>query len=221
MSGHDFEGTTRTSYDAIAADYAEHLRDELARQPWERTVLRVFAELVEASGARTVADIGCGTGRVTAYLRDLGLDVFGVDLSPGMLATARRDHPPVRFAAGSMLALGLADRSLGGVLAYYSTIHVPDDRLPAALAEFARVLLPGGFLLLAFQVGDEPLHLTEAFGHPVALHFHRRRPERVAELLAAAGLPVRSTVVREPEEGERTAQAYLLARRPTDPRSSR
>jgi SAM-dependent methyltransferase len=132
-----------------------------------------------------------------------------------MLAQARRAHPGVRFEVGSMLALDLADGSVAGLSAVYSTIHVPDDHLPDVFAEFARVLAPGGHLLAAFQVGDEPQHYAEAFGHRVALTFHRRRPDRVAALLADAGLPARTLMLREPEEGERTAHAYLVARKPT------
>ena len=214
MTEPDFVQTTRASYDAVADEYAEYVRDELRANPWERAVLGVFAELVLADGAGPVADVGCGTGRVTAHLRGLGLDVIGIDLSPGMLAVARGAHPDVRFEVGSMLALDLPDGVLAGVVAYYSMIHVPDDRLPAVLAEFCRVLAPGGYLLLAFQVGDEPLHLAEVFGHAVALKFHRRRPERMAELLDLAGFVVRSRLVREPAAGERTAQAYLVARKP-------
>jgi SAM-dependent methyltransferase len=210
----DFVQSTRASYDAVADEYAAYVRDELMAQPWERAVLSVFAELVRADGAGPVADVGCGEGRVTAHLRGLGLDVFGIDLSPGMLAVARRAHPDVRFDVGSMLALDLPDGVLAGAVAYYSTPHVPDDRLPAVLAEFCRVLAPGGYLLLAFQVGDEPLRLAEAFGRPVVLEFHRRRPERMAALLDLAGFIVRSQLVREPDAGERTAQAYLVAQKP-------
>jgi 2-polyprenyl-3-methyl-5-hydroxy-6-metoxy-1,4-benzoquinol methylase len=47
-------------------------------------------------------DVGCGTGRITAHLRQLGVDVFGIDLSPGMIEVARRDHPGLRFDLGSM-----------------------------------------------------------------------------------------------------------------------
>lgn len=77
-----------------------------------------------------------------------------------------------------------------------------------------RGLAPGGDLRLAFQVGDEPLHLADVLGHAVALEFHRRRPERMAELLDLAGFVVRSRLVREPDAGERTAQGYLVARTP-------
>ncbi len=214
MAEPDFERSTRESYDAVADAYHDYVRDELARNPWERAVLAVFAELVRAGPPRPVADVGCGTGRLTAHLRGLGLDVFGVDLSPGMLAVARRAYPDLRFEVGSMLALDVPDRSLGGLLAHYSTPHVPDERLGEVFAEFARVLAPGGHLLLAFQVGTAPRLLREAFGRPVTLDFHRRAPERVASLLEACGLPVRAHLHREPEEGERTPHAYLVARRP-------
>ncbi|MEY9965231.1 ubiquinone/menaquinone biosynthesis C-methylase UbiE [Streptacidiphilus sp. MAP12-16] len=161
-------------------------------------MLAGFAELVQAAGAGPVADIGCGTGRVTAHLNTLGLRVFGVDLSPQMIAVAREAHPGLRFDVGSMLALDLPDAAVDGIVAWYSTIHIPQERLPDVFAEFHRVLAPGGQLQLAFQVGDEPLHLTEALGHAVSLDFHRRQPADVAELLSRAGLPVRARLLREP-----------------------
>ena len=213
-----FLRATRASYDAVAAGYSGHFRDELAARPLDRAMLAGFAELVRTAGAGPVADIGCGTGRVTAHLNDLGLSVFGVDLSPQMVAVARRSHPGLRFDVGSMLALDLPDGALGGVMAWYSIIHIPQERLLGVFAEFCRVLAPGGFVLLAFQVGDEPLHLTEALGHAISLDFHRRQPGRVAGLLGQAGLVVSAQLLREPDEDgnftERTQQAFLLARKP-------
>jgi SAM-dependent methyltransferase len=217
MTEPDFLRDTRASYSAVAEGYAERFRDELAAKPLDRAMLGAFAEQVLARGG-PVADIGCGTGRVTAYLDGLGLPVSGIDLSPGMIEVARRVHPGLRFEVGSMLALDLPDGALGGVLAWYSVIHVPDERLPEAFAEFARVLAPGGLLLVGFQAGDSTLHLTEALGQPVTLDFRRRRPERVAELLTGAGLEVRARLVREPDDDgdfpEREPQACLLARKP-------
>jgi ubiquinone/menaquinone biosynthesis C-methylase UbiE len=209
-----FLTSTRVSYDTVATDVAELWKDELAGQPLDRAVLATFAELVLTAGGGPVADIGCGTGRVTGHLHGLGVDVFGIDLSPGMLAIARRDHPGLRFEVGSMTALDVPDATLAGLMAYYSTIHIPDELLPHVFAEFSRVLAPGGHALLAFQVGDEPLRMSEAFGHEIALEFHRRRPEHVAALLGDAGLPVHAQAIREAGPTERTPHAYLLARKP-------
>ncbi|TMR08605.1 class I SAM-dependent methyltransferase [Nonomuraea turkmeniaca] len=211
----DFLRTTRSSYDAMAAEYADFFRDVLAGMPLDRAMFAAFAELVQGSGP--VVDVGSGPGRVTALLHELGLDVFGVDLSPAMVTLARRTFPGLRFEEGSMLALDLPDGKLGGLVAYYSIIHVPLERLPDVFAEFHRVLAPGGHVLVAFQVGDEPLHLTDGFGHPILLDFHRRQPDQIAGLLGVAGFVVDARLLREPKPGTResTPQAILLARKPT------
>ncbi|MGN9846219.1 class I SAM-dependent methyltransferase [Nonomuraea sp. H19] len=60
-------------------------------------MLAAFAEFVRAGGAGRVAELGCGTGRVAAHLRDLELDVLGVDLSPVMIDLDRQAHPDLRF----------------------------------------------------------------------------------------------------------------------------
>jgi SAM-dependent methyltransferase len=214
MTDSDFLTTTRTFYDAIAEDYADLFRDELAGRPLERALLGVFAELVDGDGP--VADLGCGPGRTTARLASLGLSVFGLDLSESMLAIARRENPGLRFEQGSMLELDLADGALAGALSFYSSIHTPVDRLPDLFAEFHRVLAAGAPLLVAFQAGDEHRHHDRPFGHPVSLTFQRRRPELMADLLTAAGFTLVSRTVREPDPAldETSPQAFLIARKP-------
>lgn len=203
---------TRAGYDLIAVPYREHFRDETT--VIDRAVLGAFAELVGPGAG--VLEVGSGPGLVTAHLHDLGVRVRGLDLSPGMVDLARREHPAIDFAVGDMAELDVADAALDGLVAWYSIIHVPPPELPAVLAEFHRVLRPGGHLLLAFQVGDDVRHLDEAFGHRVALDFRRLQPDDVADLLAAAGFDVTARVVRAPDPASRAApvpQASVLARR--------
>ncbi|PWI17411.1 SAM-dependent methyltransferase [Streptomyces sp. Act143] len=208
----DFLTRTRVFYDTVAEDYAERFRDPFAGAPVDRAMFAVFAELVGPGGA--VADLGCGPGRATAHLRSLGLDVFGLDLSAGMLAIARRENPDLLFVQGSMLDLDVADGALAGAVSWYSSIHTPVEELPALFSEFRRVLKPGGHLLVGFQVGDEPKRHDKPFGHDVILDFQRRQPEFVGGLLEAAGFEVLSRTVRAPQEQEPTPQACLIARRP-------
>ncbi|MBB5960556.1 SAM-dependent methyltransferase [Saccharothrix tamanrassetensis] len=207
--------TTRTAYDTVAVDYEALLRDDLAGNTMDRAMLGAFAELTAGSGP--VADIGCGPGRITTHLAGLGLDVFGIDLSPAMVAVARARYPELRFEVGSMTDLDLPDGGLGGVVAWYSVIHIPPDLRPEVFVGFHRVLAPGGHLLMAFQAGDERRDHTEAYGHEITLTGYRLPPDGIASLLVETGFEVRATLIRAPEPlREKAPQAYLLARKPVD-----
>jgi SAM-dependent methyltransferase len=211
----DFLRATRESYDLLAEHVADAWRDELAVKPFDRALLSVFAELVRTERAGgPVTEIGCGAGRITAFLHAAGLDAEGIDLSPGMLAAARRDYPGLRFTEGDMLRLDLPDESRAGIVAWYSIIHLPRELVPEALDGFARTLVPGGYLQLAFQVGGDDPRRTEGYGHAIDLRSHRHQPEAIAKQLAAAGLPVQATLVREAVREEKTPQAFILARKP-------
>jgi SAM-dependent methyltransferase len=208
VRGVDSLDETRRSYDAVAGTYAELFGDELAGKPLDRALLAAFAETVSGP----VADLGCGPGHVTAHLHGLGCAASGVDLSPEMVAVARRAYPALSFSVGDMTQLDITSGSLGGIVAFYSIIHLPPDRLPAALAEFARVLAPDGQILLAFQTGaGEVRHQTDWHGHAVALDHYRRSPADITSHLAAAGLHVHATLTRDPLPAELTQRCYLVA----------
>ncbi|MGI5218273.1 class I SAM-dependent methyltransferase [Nocardia sp. CA-290969] len=158
--------------------------DMLDALPLERALLAAFAELVRANSGGPVADIGCGPGQVTAHLHALGSSVFGIDLCSAMVALARQAYPDLRFEQGSMTALDLPDAGLGGILAFYSTIHIQPEQLPLVFAEFERVLAPGGYLLLEFFAGADSQ--PQEFDHKV-VPAYRWSPDSLAELLASAG----------------------------------
>ena len=206
--------TVQTSYDRVAEEYAAHFFAELASKPLDRALLDCLAEQVRELGP--IVDIGCGPGQIARYLHDRGVAALGIDLSPQMVALARRLSPDIPFQRGTMLALDAQDGSWGGITAFYSIIHVPPDDVPRALAEFHRVLRPGGLLLLAFHVGQERLHLDEWWGQAVALDFQFYELEALARHLETAGFVVEARLLRRPHTPiEHPSQrGYLLARKP-------
>src|SRR4051794_30087863 len=215
MVDHPALSTTREAYDAAAETYARLFRDSLRDSPLDRAILAAFAEVAGAVADGRVADLGCGPGHITAHLGDLGLAAFGVDASPTMIELARRAYPGIRFEAGSMAALDIADGTLGGVLSRWSIIHTPPAEVPPILAEFHRVLAPGGHLLIGFSATDDPAHPTQVFDHTVAPAY-RWWPDHLAALLSDSGLTEVARLVREPEPTDRRQfqAVQLLARKP-------
>lgn len=211
----DFLAVTRDSYDRTADGYALRFHHHLDDKPIDQAMVSAFARLILEGDNKRVVDVGCGTGVTTAFLADYGLDAVGIDLSANMIAHAQRLNPDLQFRVGSMLALEVADGSVGGVCAWYSIIHVPDEYLADVFAEFHRVLVPTGLVLLAFQVGDQPRVLTHAFDQQVELTFIRRQPQIVAKQLIESGFRMYAELVRQPDgDGrEATPQAYLIARK--------
>jgi SAM-dependent methyltransferase len=209
----DWLSDTRSSYDTDASGYADKVEGRLEASPFLRASLSLFAELVRDAGGGPVVDVGCGPGYVTRHLADLGVDAFGIDLSPEMVAIARRDHPDLRFEVGSMTDLDLADQSVAGVLAFWSVIHVPDDAVPGVFEEFRRVLRPGGPLLVGFHVGDETVHTSEGYtGRPIDVDSHRRTPQVMAGWMRDAGFTIDGELVMRPDEA--VPGAIVFARRP-------
>jgi ubiquinone/menaquinone biosynthesis C-methylase UbiE len=209
----DWLADTRGSYDTVAASYADQTREALAAEPYLRAALGLFADLVQESGGGPVADVGCGPGHVTAHLKGLGVDAFGIDLSPAMIEIARRDHPEVRFELGSMTDLALDDGSVAGLLAFWSLVNIPDDAIPVVFGQFERVLRPGGPLLVGFHVGDTSRLKTQGYGgHPMKVYVHRRQPDKVAAWLRDAGFAIEAQILLDPDQD--VPGAIIVGRKP-------
>jgi SAM-dependent methyltransferase len=215
VGSEDRVAATRLVYDATADAYATAIGTALNPDfegPIDRALLVAFAELV-TDAAGPVADLGCGPGRVAAFLAERGLTTVAVDLSPGMLAVGRAAHPHLAFAAGDLLRLPLATAVLAGAACWYSVIHTPPEQLQALFAEVARTLTSGSPLLVAFQTADdERVDRPDAHGSGHPLSSFRHHVDTVGRALSAAGLDVRSTTVRQPTLAhESTPQAFIFA----------
>ncbi|CAN5508417.1 class I SAM-dependent methyltransferase [soil metagenome] len=216
VAGFEYVASARAVYDASADRYVEFAGTELSAAtegPLDRSILEAFVQMVAARSGTQVADIGCGPGRVAAFLAARDLDVIGVDVSPEMLGRARRAHPGIAFEEGQLDQLPLPDGSLVGAVCWYSIIHAPPAHLDGIFTELLRTLRPGGLLLLAFQAGHgQALHQPDAHGTGQPLTTYRHALNDVTNRLEAAGFTVHATAERQPElPHESTNQAFVIA----------
>jgi ubiquinone/menaquinone biosynthesis C-methylase UbiE len=115
-----------------------------------------------------------------------------------------------------MLSLPLADSSLAGVIAFYSIVHFSHVELRLAFDEMHRVLQPGGWVLLAFHIGEGSVHVDEFLGHAVSLDFVFFDTQNIGEELIEVGFAVDDVIAREPYPDVEypSRRAYLFARKP-------
>jgi SAM-dependent methyltransferase len=195
-----------SSYDRVAARYEERFWTELEGKPYDRSRLAAFA----AAASDPVAEIGCGPGQVGAFVAGAGRRVVGLDLSPEM---ARRAAAHLGAAAvGDMRALPLRDAACGGLLAFYSVIHVRRGELSGVLGEFRRVLAPGGRLLLSAHEGDGEAAQDEFLGLRTPFAATLFQLDELVAATTAAGLAVVGADRRPPYPEEHpTHRLYLEA----------
>jgi len=200
------------SYDRLAEDYARAYCDELERKPFDLRLLSRFVREIPAG--KCICDLGCGSGHVANHLKSLGAEVLGVDLSPGMVAVASKAYPSTEYRAGDMLELDLPTGTLGGIVCFYSIIHLDRHSLGRAAAEMFRVLDEEGRALVSFHKGKGTFHDDESLGKPIAFDCTLFEPEEVTTALEKAGFTVTQVTVREPYEFEfPTTRVYVRCRR--------
>jgi SAM-dependent methyltransferase len=156
----------------------------------EPTVRGLLADLPPGR----ILDAACGTGRHSVWLAAQGHEVVGVDLSPDMLAKARAKLPPARFELGDLAALPLPDGSVDAAVCALALVHLPD--LGPALAELARVVRPGGLIVISdvhpfLTTLGWQAQFRAADGGAGFVRLHRHLPSDYVGAAVAAGLVVR------------------------------
>lgn len=196
--------TVVARYTERAAEYADQLGTMAHVHPADAHLVTTWAATLRGR----VLDAGCGPGHWTAHLAERGYDVVGLDAVPAFVDHARRTHPGVSFDLGDLGTLSAADRSLAGVLAWYSVVHHEPALVAGVFAEFARALEPEGGLLVGFFTGSH----VEPFEHAVTTAW-RWPPEALAEVLDAAGFDVLETHTRTVAGGRPRPHGAIVARR--------
>lgn len=141
-----------TGYDSIA-DVYDVLWGEVSTRRYLATLLAWLRDT--AAPSAPVLDLACGTGQLAAALTQHHLNVVGLDVSPAMIAIARARTPSARFEVGNLTALPFPSATFGAVICLFDSLnHLTPTELPVALAESARVLVPGGILLFDLNTDE-------------------------------------------------------------------
>lgn len=207
----------RAFYDAVAEGYARDIADELDGRPFDRWLLERLADLAHGG---PVADAGCGPGHIGFHLAAAGAEVTGFDLSPAMVAEARRRFPELSFEVADLTALPAPAADPSGwaaIAAFYSLVHLAGSELRPAVALLAAALRPGGWLAVALHVGGAVVHVDELFGVAASADFVLHDRAAVVEAFHTAGLVDVEWYHRSPYDpaGDHpTERLYVLARRP-------
>ena len=195
----------RSSYDAIARKYESRFLDELTGKPRDREILTTFS----GSVSDPVVEIGCGPGQIGTFVRARGLRVVGLDLSSEMAGLARRRLDGALVA--DMRSLPFASDRLGGIVAFYSLIHLRRAELGAVLREFERVLRPGGHVLFSAHEGEGEVELERFLDEPVPVAATYFELDELVRTTEAAGFAVTRAERRAPYADESTVRLYVEA----------
>jgi SAM-dependent methyltransferase len=129
-------------------------RDSLIKQDWKLHERAAFLDRLRAAEARTLLEVGAGSGQDSRFFSDEGLEVTAVDLSPVMVERIREKG--LHGLVGDVTALGFSEGEFDAVYTFNSLLHVPNASLAATLARIRTVLRPGGLFYLGTYGGDGP-----------------------------------------------------------------
>jgi ubiquinone/menaquinone biosynthesis C-methylase UbiE len=200
-------------YDTVAKEWASAFSGEHDNKPKDREMLLRFSH--EIGERRPVWDFGCGPGNTTQFLKNLGMEISGLDLSGKILEQAGAIHPAIHFRKGNMLDLKFEDCSIAGVVAFYAIVHFTEEQAATAFREIFRVLQPGGLFLCAFHIGEETISITEFLGKKVDIDFMFFTTDFIERCLKESGFEKVEIVEREPYPGVeyQSRRAYVWARK--------
>ena len=183
-------GQVRDFYDTEAADkYRTMMQSEDELKFYRADIIEISRLCI--SGL-PVLDVGCGTGDLLKLLDEAkpGLSLLGIDAAETMLRHAKTLLPTAKFIIGDAVKLPFDLNSIGALMCTFVTHHLTDIDMRAAVAEFARVLAPGGVLYHCYWHGDGLMDPFSKKENPPPLI--KRREKTVDAIFAEFGFSKRA-----------------------------
>lgn len=168
----------RDAYAKRAPEYVEALGAISDMSPQDVALISEWGRVINGP----VLDAGSGPGHWTDLLRAQKCEVVGLDMVSEFIGIAKNRFPSTNFVLGDLLEIPLKSSSLGGILAWYSLIHLRPDDWALVLSEFARTLKPGGSLLLGAFLGEQ----GAPFEHAITKAYYSSERE-LLKLLESVG----------------------------------
>ena len=205
----------KRAYDTVAIAYSEAFSGEHEKKPKDQEILRRFSK--EIGDKKPVWDFGCGPGQTTKYLKDLEIEISGLDLSEKILEQARTIHPEINFRKGNILKLEFDDDSIAGVVAFYAIVHFTEEQVEIAFREAFRVLQPDGLFLFTYHVGEDTIRIKEFLGKKISINFMFFTSDFIYSCLKKSGFIKIEIIEREPYPGVEyeSRRAYAFAKKPS------
>ncbi|EGF92829.1 methyltransferase domain protein [Asticcacaulis biprosthecium C19] len=203
--------TVTDYWDAVAQRYLDLFRDEFDDKPFDLAILRSFAAHFQQT--RSIVDVGCGPcGALSRILSGYGLTVTGIDISHKCVALAKTEQPDLDFQVMDMAKMSFPDKGFDGLVAYYVLHYTPISDLPGVIREFARVLKPGGRLLLVAKEGDGEGWIDDPMGITDQVFWSAPSLADLQNLLTDNGFTISDCQVRKPHAQEiDVRRIYLTA----------
>jgi ubiquinone/menaquinone biosynthesis C-methylase UbiE len=192
---------TAESYDLVAKKYHQLFCNEMKQKEYDRLLLDRFAELFDKGSI--ICDMGCGpSGHIGRYLYDKGLNVFGIDISENCISIASEVNPQMYFEQGDITRLNMKDKSLDGIISYYSIIHTPKKYQEMHFREFNRTLKPGGKIIITVKRGESEGYTSDLLGYDTNIYFTHFVEDEIYKYLRDNNFKMLHLETREPYDFE-------------------
>lgn len=203
----DFKKTVKDGYNAIADRY-------LAERRRGSADVRLLSELIDKLPANAqVLDAGCGAGVPISQILSERYRVTGVDFSEAQIELAKKNVPGAAFLCEDMTRLDFPEDTFDAITSYYAIIHIPREEHPSLLANFYRMLKPGGLALLC--LGAE--HLIDDVDENylgARMYWSHYDSETYLRLLQEIGFQMIWSKIVSDESCEGAGHLFVLARKP-------